>query len=110
MVKRPMALFVGFVVGAALGSGLCYLVVTFEISAGGARATAFVFGDELFSIFGEGAFLWVPVTVYALLSALMGTAGAVVVAKAVRWWVVAASGLALLLLLGGWAHFTAPDD
>jgi len=49
----------------------------------------------------------VPVTVYVLLNALMGTAGAVVGARAVRWQVVGAVGLALLLLLGGWAHFRA---
>ena len=34
-MKRPMALFVGFVVGAMLGSGFCFLVFSFQAEAGG---------------------------------------------------------------------------
>ena len=77
-MKRSMALFVGFVVGAVLGFGMCYLVLSFEFTRGPSSGVkVFILGANVFTTYGILVDL-VPATVYVLLCGLMGIAGAII--------------------------------
>jgi hypothetical protein len=70
-----MARLLGFLVGAAVGLGLCWLILSFEFSGGPSTVVRIhAFGVNIFTTSGILVDL-VPAAVYVLLSGLLGIAG-----------------------------------
>jgi hypothetical protein len=83
-MNRSMACFVGFLVGAGLGLGLCCLVLSFEFTGGpSSGVSVHAFGANIFTTYGFFVGI-VPAIVYVLLSGLIGIADAIIGGRMAR--------------------------